>query len=683
MTGAGDAQDQLTLVRSRVRKTAAPPRPAAELPIAKVAVDTSLAHLDRSFDYLVTVPQDQAAQPGVRVKVGFAGKELSGFLLERVARTDHQGRLAALRRVVSPAVVLLPAIAELARQVADRYAGTRADVLRLAVPPRHARVEGETPPPIPRPTSPQGGDRMITEAVAGWADYPAGEAFINRLSRGEAPRAVWSALPGAEWPLVMAHAAAAAAASGRGAILAVPDRRDIERADAAFSQVLGPDRHVVLSADLGPAARYRAFLAVARGRVQVVIGNRAAVFAPVHRLGLVAIWDDGDDSFVEPRAPYPHAREVLALRADQSAAAMLVGGHARTAEAQRLLDAGWAQPLNTSRAMVRARSPLIRISADVDTDLASDPAARSARLPRRAFEAIRSALDDGPVLMSIPRTGYLPALACNRCRQPATCSRCAGPLAIDEEPPGLRCRWCNLTYGAFRCRHCDGDALRAPVVGSRRTAEELGKAFPKVPLRTSEGDHVIDHISSDPCLVLATPGAEPTTPAGYRAAVVLDTWVTLGRPDLRTSEEAVRRWLNVAARVRPASQGGRVLLVGHSSAPTLQAVVRWDPEGFAARELAERASAGLPPAARMITVEGGPDAVPAFLAVAKLPAEAEVLGPGPALRPRAGEELVRAVIRAPRASGLGLVAAVRAACSVRSARKLDPVRVHVDPHEIG
>src|SRR5262249_56636591 len=81
-----------------------------------------------------------------------------------------------------------------------------------------------------------------------------------------------------------------------------------------------------LSAGLGPAERYRRWLAVARGEVRVAAGTRAAMFAPVADLGLVVLWDDGDDLHAEPRAPYPHAREVLALRAHRARAAALIGG---------------------------------------------------------------------------------------------------------------------------------------------------------------------------------------------------------------------------------------------------------------------------------------------------------------------------------------------------------------------
>jgi primosomal protein N' (replication factor Y) len=124
------------------------------------------------------------------------------------------------------------------------------------------------------------------------------------------------------------------------------------------------------------------------------------------------------------------------------------------------------------------------------------------------------------------------------------------------------------------------------------------------------------------------------------------------------------------------------VLVGDPSAPALQAVVRWDPEGFAARELAERASAGLPPAARMAMVTGTPTAVNAFLGVVKLPVQAELLGPTP-MPSTPSAALTRAVIRTPRANGPALVSALSIALSVRSARKLEAVRVQVDPYDIG
>ena len=226
---------------------------------------------------------------------------------------------------MSPEPVLTDEIADLARAVADRYGGTLADVLRLAIPPRHARTEaagraqrdeaadGPAPDdtaPAPRPPDPGPGS---------WARYPAGASFLAALADGRSPRAVWSALPGPDWPEEIARAAATAAAAGRGALIVVPDGRDLDNVDAALAALLGSGSHVCLSAGLGPAERYRRWLTVLRGRTLMVAGTRSAMFAPVTDLGLVVLWDDGDDLHAEPRAPYPHAREVLALRAHRRA----------------------------------------------------------------------------------------------------------------------------------------------------------------------------------------------------------------------------------------------------------------------------------------------------------------------------------------------------------------------------
>jgi primosomal protein N' (replication factor Y) len=116
-------------------------RAAEDRPVARVALDVSLPHLDRPFDYQVPAELDDAVVPGCRVRVRFAGRLVDGFVLDRADASAHPGTLAFLDKVVSAEPVLTAEVAALARAVADRYAGTLADVLRLAVPPRHARVE--------------------------------------------------------------------------------------------------------------------------------------------------------------------------------------------------------------------------------------------------------------------------------------------------------------------------------------------------------------------------------------------------------------------------------------------------------------------------------------------------------------------------------------------------------------
>jgi primosomal protein N' (replication factor Y) len=560
--------------------------------------------------------------------------------------------------------------------VADRYAGSLTDVLRLAVPRRHAAAEAE--PGVTRPPPP------ATPEPGGWVRYPAGPGLLTALASGGSPRAVWTALPGLGWLDQLARAVGATVSAGRGALVVVPDHRDVVRMDAVLTALLGEGQHVVLTADLGPKERYRRWLRVRRGQVPAVVGTRAASFAPVADLGLVAVWDDGDDLLAEPRAPYPHVREVLALRSHLGPTALLVGGYARTAEGASLVAEGYARSLVPERGALRAAAPRVRATDDgvgSSRGESEDAAmARGARLPTLAWRTARDALRAGPVLVQVPRAGYLPAVACARCRTRATCPHCHGPVALSERGGAPSCRWCGRVFAAWACGECGETRLRASVVGARRTAEELGRAFPSVPVLTSGGSAgVLPDVSPRAALVVATPGAEPVAEGGFAAALLLDAWALLDRPDLRAAEETVRRWLAAAALVRPADAGGRVVVVADPSARAVQALVRWDPVGFSDRELADRRVAGLPPASRVAVVRGAGEAVADLLRRAELPATAHVLGPVPA-----GDAELRAVVRAPRRDGLALAAALKAAAGMRSARKeADPVSIHIDPVELG
>ncbi|MEU5554369.1 primosomal protein N' [Micromonospora sp. NPDC047793] len=641
-----------------------------------------MPHLDRLFDYLVPSDLADDAVPGARVKVRFAGQLVDGWVLERADRSDHP-KPVYLTKVVSPVPVLAPEVARLARAVADRYAGSLADVLRLAVPPRHARVEKEilTPPSDQAPSvteatpTPETPPTPETRDPGGWRDYPAGPALLRALTEGRSPRAVWSALPGEDWAARYATAVAATVASGRGALVVVADGRDLDRLDAALTATLGAGRHVCLSAASGPARRYRAFLTARRSTAPVVIGTRAAMFAPVARLGLVAVWDDGDDLHAELRAPYPHAREVLLTRAQLDDAAALVGGYARTAEAQLLVETGWAREVVADRTVLRARTPAVAPTGD-DPQLARDPGAATARLPSLAWTAAREALRaDLPVLVQVPRRGYMPSVACQDCRTPARCPHCAGPLALSSAGRPPACRWCGRVAAAYACPHCGGRRLRASVTGARRTAEELGRAFPGVAVRTSGREEVLADVPGGAGLVIATPGAEPVAEGGYGAVLLLDTWAMLTRADLRAGEEALRRWAAAAALARPAAAGGRVVVVADGALAPVQALLRWDPGWFAARELAERRELGFPPAMRMASVTGLPVAVADLLAQARLPEEAELLGPVPADGDRE-----RMLVRVPRARAAAMAEALHAAAGSRTARKAaEPVRLQVDP----
>jgi primosomal protein N' (replication factor Y) len=516
--------------------------------VARVAVEVPLANLDRPFDYRVTEAQAEAAVVGARVRVRFAGKLRGGFIVERPA-TSERDDLLPLQAVVSPEPVLTPAIAELVRRVADHYAGSFVDVVRLAVPPRHGITERATPPDHPAPD-------LTGEPAGSLEHYPGGAGYLAALADGRAPRAAWTAAPrpdgAGDWIGGFLDAAAATLAAGRGALLLVPDATDLAALSEQARLRFGAGSFVSLAADAGPAARYRAFLAALRGRVRLVLGNRSAVFAPVADLGLVALWDDGDDSWADQHAPYPHAREVAALRAHTEASGLLLAARGRTAEVQALVEAGWLRPVALPPAETRAVSAMVRVTAATDLALERDSRARSARVPHEVFEVIRAGLAAGPVLVQVPRAGYRPLLNCAVCGTPAACPRCRQLLLELAERPGPACRWCGPPVGGWHCAECRSRRVRAPVVGVQRTTEEFGRAFPGTRVLSSSADARVTAVDDRPAIVLATPGAEPPARFGYAAAVLLDGAALLRRADLRAGEEAPR-----CCWIRPRCCGGQ------------------------------------------------------------------------------------------------------------------------------
>ncbi|MFK5635339.1 MULTISPECIES: primosome assembly protein PriA [unclassified Ornithinimicrobium] len=695
--------EQLSLVpvpspaRRRPRTTPVSDTPLAEVdPVATVLVDTPLPHLDRPFEYLVPAELSGTARPGARVKVRFSGRDHDGYVLERRAGAEHTGRLTQLRRVVSPESVLTPHVALAARAVADHYGGTLADVVRLAVPHRHARAERTVPeaartvldaagpdPPVP----PTPGDGPAEPA---WAAYPAGGALLRRLGAGLAPAAAWLALPGAppgqDWPAALAAAVAATRRSGRGAVVVVPDHRDVARLLPALEEVLEEGDCVQLTADLGPEARYRAFLRVLRGHARVVVGTRSAAWAPVADLGLLVCWDDGDDLHHEPRTPYPHVREVLRVRAGVEEAGLLIGGPARSVELQAWVRDGTVADVLPERAALRALTPAVVVAGEGHQE-DRDPGARTARIPSVAWRALRDGLEHGPVLVQVPRHGYVVSLACQDCRVPVRCPRCEGPVGLPVEGATPACRWCGTPAAPGQhCRSCGSARLRSVAVGELRTAEELGRAFPRARVISSGGAQVVAEVGPEPALVVATPGAEPWAREGYRAVALLDGWRLLDRASLDAGIEALRRWTLAATQARPqrsvdrttdsGAPAPKVVLCGvppHGGVPAVEALVRWDPVWLAQRELDERAGLDLPPVRRHVAVQGPARGVQeVVLALAQKGhlqlADALDLGSGQA------RSLVRESVEG------GLATAVREVRAGRGARKAeDAVRTVLDP----
>lgn len=672
--------------------------PATTKPVVRVLPLLGVSHLDRLFDYQIAEEDSEAAQPGVRVRIRFNGRLVDALLIQRLSESDFEGRLAFIDRVISPFPVYPPQLASLVDALANRYGGTRSDIIRFAIPPRHAKAEEAD-----LETTFEELGEIAEPDLSSWSAYQFGESFVDFVLEGNTARAAWQVAPGDDWAAAIAALGTKVAKSGRGVLVVVPDQSDVDVVESAFRKYVSAKQATVLNVSQGPQARYRRYLSVLVGQARIVIGTKSAAFAPVKDLGLAVIFNDGDDNLVERSAPYVHSREVLTTRSAQENASLLIVGHSRTAETQLLVSSGWAHDLVAAESTLRTRMPSMVAVGPYGLNFSRNLASGTTSFDGRAYQAVKSALDRGePVLVQSPRKGYVPTLACAKCFTRARCRHCNGPLSLPhshEQAATPSCAWCGKLETRFKCSECGSNRLRAVVMGSERTAEELGRIFPNTRIIVSGGNKVVETVPMAPALVVATPGAEPRvevvgeTESYYGAALLLGAGALLNRQDLRAGEDALAKWLAAATMVAPSSKGGTVVISANAGVPIIDAFLGWDVVGFAKTELAARREVRFPPAVHMAAIDGADAALDDFLEAAKLPENAEILGPVPLPENLSlpGEydtkrfgPAQRLLIRTPLGPRSELGKALRAANSNRSARKDDlPLRIQVDPINIG
>jgi primosomal protein N' (replication factor Y) len=497
-------------------------------------VDTPLPQLDKPLDYLVPEKLSEAALVGSLVKVKLHGRRMDGWLVAREATTTFQGKLAEVEKVVSAVPPLSAETIEIVRKVADENLGTFADVARAAAPPRHARAEAHA---LANPLKP-GKWRLVADG--GLAEVSGGLALRRRIAQGVTPPpwAVWQPTPANPWAHDIAALVSDAQHANKGALVVVPDEKDVQQVATALTQ--SQIRHVTLSAQATAEARYAAFMALRLGQVNVCVGTRNAIFAPVQQLGLIVAFGDDDENLVSPIAPYWQVGDVAILRAKKSNAALVLGGWVNSLRAQQLIDS--KQALQVSCMKARKRANVARVNV-VGTEGESkiDKAATFARLPYGAWRAIKGGLARGPVLVHVAQLGDAP-------------------------------------------------------LGTDTTAAQFRKAFPGVAVVVASAKRPIREVPDRPGIVIATSGAEPPAKRGYQAAVILDGRTELSRPFLNARMAAAMRWFQIASLVKPEAVGGVVGLVAPSDSTVTQALVRWSPSTVAESELIERARLKMPPA---------------------------------------------------------------------------------------
>ncbi|MEE8738858.1 MAG: primosomal protein N' [Bifidobacterium sp.] len=732
------------LAPRRRRKRAPARNPAPNLPIASVVIDVQAAHLGQTFDYLVQERQDQAALPGMFVRVRFGGRLVNGVIWSRSESSPTpMSSLRYLERVIGEHVLVPASLRRDITAIADAFGGTRANIIRLAVPPRVARIEQEQ-----GFLGAAGTPRVLgSEAERGFrhmqASYSHALEIHDALQNNRFQSFVIDALPGVgEWGAVAAWVVASAVEAGKSAVVVLPGAREIadmlhalQRVGlSAFSPATairpsdgsGPVRMrydgdvAVLNASMSPAERYRAYLAISTGRVRCVVGTRAAMYAPVDGNAVFMIVDDAAYQNADGMMPYANARGVLKIRAQSHAGVFVALANARSVASQwEVRDSpveqtavlGASTDVHAFPAVTRERSPWIRWLNREELARLADSTA-GARVPHTAVRILSRALQSGPVLLSIAQDGVGEALSCAHCHTQARCPRCTGPL---QRVGGqdVRCRWCGAAVVNWQCPHCRGQRLRVVRVGAAGTARELQGLFRNVPMVLSSPSQprgIVESIEDVPSIVISTPGAEPRIrardgrdAAGYRAVAVLDAWTSLYAPGIDARVDALNAWMRAVSLCTPRTQGGQALLIGETDPAIARSLIAWDSTVLAAKELEDRMQTSLPPVVVAACVWGRRECVMGALSsmgaldgdYATLHTQAgdvpAVLGPVPIAAPRTVDAVelasmrdrVKAIIRVPQSQRRDLARRLheQSARHVAS-RQTGELRFQIDPKDL-
>jgi primosomal protein N' (replication factor Y) len=613
------------------REVAAQPiaKPEGFFTEAQVWVDASVYHLDTPFSYAIPGNLSKSIYIGSIVSVPFHGREILGVVISLGSSTTSG--LKSISKVVGSVPLLSEHIIELIKSAAARYAAHPFDIIRSAIPDRVAGVEKDLlyqPPQVQIQTG---------KAIQQFLQLPPSK------SRSE----------------LMAQKIKELRKDG-GVLVILPDSGEVRNLyDELRLLSITP---AVIDSQLLKSELYRNFLNTRLGKIDVVIGTRSAVFAPVVNLRSIVLYNEGSEHLYERRAPGWNARDIALLRRHNESLNIFFVGYSPSSEVARFIDEKWVE--------FKKVKATIKVS--------TIPQTHGELLPSRALSLVKKSLKDGPVLFVVPTKGYAQAIRCAKCRTISRCE-CGGAHIKASQTSPITCSHCSQQDPQWQCIWCNHPVPSLQSRGIDRHSHELGLLLPGVALHSSSSEHRVDgYISRG--VVIATPGMAPLAEKGYAAVVILEGNRFLDQSDMRAGERVRELFFSHAALGR---LGAPIILIqdeGHSIATAL---TTWNPMISMQRDLEERHSLGLPPYVRIahLTMDVSEiarlkSALTAAREDGRLPSTVKILGPIPS------GERASLILSVDVTEGDSLIATVHEFMRRRSAAKKSLPALRIDPYSL-
>ena len=565
------------------------PNVSKNLPIASVLVDTPVSSLEGIYDYLVPEIFDESAVIGTKVLVEFGSGKAEGLVVGRKNKSDQTQKLKPILDLTSPSGMVSETVISHIEMVRNRFGGSFWAVLNSAVPSRVVKEEKiiET-------------DASINEA--GSYDSPELRELIGRADFGQLlskQKLKWGInFPIATDPNWFLLEIVKLRAQVSQILLIVPDEKDLSTLSAELSNHFG-DQFIELGSHLSKSLRYRNFLKTRYMTPKVIISTRSGAFAPLEKNATVIVLSDLDSSHYELHSPGWNSRDVTLLRDYFTSLIFISPSH--SLEIARLIEIGWLEKKlykqkNTQRFLTNENG-------------------------NSYVSSIKKGIPNGNVLVSVSEKGYANLFLCSKCRNTANC-KCGGKLQIDGSKKIPKCYLCQTEYKNWICSFCADNRPFVIAKGIERTAEEIGRAIPKIAILVSFGKKQISSVPSGRHIVVSTAGSEPN--GVYSSVVMLDGEKIFNRPSLRAEELAKFHWFSLLSK---ASNSAEIFVSLPNHHPSVQCLLRGDSLANAASELSSREKAKLPPFYRVAVVIGDKPEISKFAENLRNDKTYEITGP--------------------------------------------------------
>ena len=619
------------------------------MPVVRVALPVAAP---TPFDYWV--PEGIAMERGALVRVKLARRSLAGVVTEVLDHSDiARERLQPVESTLPDLPPLPGDLLEVASFVASYYQEPPGLVIAQMIPPLRATRRADAKRELSAAARLPAASAATAAAVRLNDDQRRALAAIPLGERRFAPLLLEGVTGSGKTEVYLAAAAAAIAEGGQVLVL-VPEINLTPQLLQRISDALPGRSAVMLHSRLSAGERLQHWKAAAAGEIDVVLGTRLAVFAPLPRLALIVVDEEHDPSFKQQEGVRYHGRDVAVWRARQRAIPILLGS--ATPSLETLMQAqrgryGWLKL--PQRAAASAELPRVTfVPSRGSHALEGMSDALIAAIERRLEREEQS-------LVFINRRGFAPSLLCGSCGWQAGCPRCSARLVVHRDARLLRCHHCaHAERLPLACPECGNLDLLPVGHGTQRLERALAARFPAARIARIDRDSTRKkgrfadlreqvHAGAIDILVGTQMLAKGHDFPRLTLVGVLGADNALYSADFRSTERLAALLFQVSGRAGRRDRAGEVIVqTDFPNHPLARALARHDYASFAEALLGERRAAMLPPFAHIaLLVAEAPrrDAVDAFLTAAsdagrdaaRLHAiDVEVFAPVPAALPR-------------------------------------------------